>query len=299
MTKCSNCETEDTPMWRRCLDTKLGSFITLCNACGLYYKAKGDHRPRLLITKKVQMTKYEQLMSCLANEADDAEQKVVQFNDGELSDVRIISCFNCKCINTSLWRKDPQGNSMCNACGLYYKKNGVHRPVKEDGKDVYIEIDSNLIRYNRIKRRKRSVSRSETTSSNKSIKMEKSTSPELSVTLTQSPSSSSSSETQTTTTMTTTRTLPSLERLSPTSPTSLPQPQSSSFNNYTFMTTSSTLLVPNSYEIQPLPTPISPPSTSTTSTTSTTSHGMDDLKSPCLPPISALLNAIDSRALDV
>ncbi|KPV78542.1 uncharacterized protein RHOBADRAFT_9314, partial [Rhodotorula graminis WP1] len=38
-------------------------------------------------------------------------------------------CAACGTTSTPLWRRDPQGNSICNACGLYYKLHGQHRPV--------------------------------------------------------------------------------------------------------------------------------------------------------------------------
>lgn len=38
-------------------------------------------------------------------------------------------CSNCGTHNTPLWRKDPQGNSLCNACGLFLKLHGVMRPL--------------------------------------------------------------------------------------------------------------------------------------------------------------------------
>ncbi|CAN3354305.1 hypothetical protein DICA3_B02916 [Diutina catenulata] len=38
-------------------------------------------------------------------------------------------CHNCKTHTTPLWRKDPQGNTLCNACGLFLKLHGTTRPL--------------------------------------------------------------------------------------------------------------------------------------------------------------------------
>lgn len=40
-----------------------------------------------------------------------------------------IRCSNCGTGTTPLWRKDANGNSLCNACGLFLKLHGVMRPL--------------------------------------------------------------------------------------------------------------------------------------------------------------------------
>lgn len=40
-----------------------------------------------------------------------------------------IKCSNCSTTTTPLWRRDPQGQPLCNACGLFLKLHGVVRPL--------------------------------------------------------------------------------------------------------------------------------------------------------------------------
>ncbi|KAI9437758.1 hypothetical protein H4582DRAFT_1815298 [Lactarius indigo] len=50
----------------------------------------------------------------------------VKSEDGETAPT---ICTNCQTTNTPLWRRDPEGQPLCNACGLFYKLHGVVRPL--------------------------------------------------------------------------------------------------------------------------------------------------------------------------
>ncbi|KAJ6471910.1 hypothetical protein C8R45DRAFT_936574 [Mycena sanguinolenta] len=39
-----------------------------------------------------------------------------------------MSCVNCGTFDTPLWRRTPEGNPICNACGLYQKSRNMPRP---------------------------------------------------------------------------------------------------------------------------------------------------------------------------
>ncbi|WFC95250.1 GATA type transcriptional activator of nitrogen-regulated proteins [Malassezia brasiliensis] len=43
--------------------------------------------------------------------------------------IEALRCTNCQTTTTPLWRRDEDGNNICNACGLYYKLHGTHRPI--------------------------------------------------------------------------------------------------------------------------------------------------------------------------
>ncbi|KAI0695521.1 hypothetical protein BC835DRAFT_943552 [Cytidiella melzeri] len=51
-----------------------------------------------------------------------------QGKNGEECESSPTVCTNCSTTNTPLWRRDPDGQPLCNACGLFYKLHGVVRP---------------------------------------------------------------------------------------------------------------------------------------------------------------------------
>ncbi|KAK3839944.1 MAG: GATA zinc finger-domain-containing protein, partial [Linnemannia gamsii] len=100
---CFNCNVTQTPLWRRTPDRR----HSLCNACGLYYKQYGAHRPLNALLRP-------------------AEQKITP---PLMTAKQGIECANCSQTQTPLWRKNDAGEPICNACGLYAKLHKRARPV--------------------------------------------------------------------------------------------------------------------------------------------------------------------------
>jgi len=137
-TVCSNCGTTTTPLWRRAPNGE-----TICNACGLYLKARNTLRPVSL--KRLYAKKAESTNDCGSGNGaasgscpggghcngtggSSSCAGCPAYNQHQVNRQSLI-CANCQTTTTPLWRRDEANNTICNACGLYYKLHNVHRPV--------------------------------------------------------------------------------------------------------------------------------------------------------------------------
>lgn len=98
---CSHCKATSTPLWRR----HPGTQKQLCNACGLYLQQRGKLRPQQLI------------------DADADEPLDTPY------DPNAPECSHCHTRNTSVWRRNKDGEQLCNACGVYRRLRGKDRPL--------------------------------------------------------------------------------------------------------------------------------------------------------------------------
>ncbi|KAJ7667365.1 hypothetical protein B0H17DRAFT_950360, partial [Mycena rosella] len=54
-----------------------------------------------------------------------------------LNALSTAQCYNCHTTSTLLWRKDDEGKTVCNICGLYYKLHGSARPISMKSDEIH------------------------------------------------------------------------------------------------------------------------------------------------------------------
>ncbi|KAF9574216.1 hypothetical protein EC968_007140 [Mortierella alpina] len=162
---CFNCNVTQTPLWRRTPDRQ----HSLCNACGLYYKQYGAHRPLNVrhklpsVLPDVRLGSMPYARSTQGTRGSSPESSTSSDSESDSGRVAMglhslpdltklyseallrppahkttpplmtakqgIECVNCSQTQTPLWRKNEAGEPICNACGLYAKLHNRARPV--------------------------------------------------------------------------------------------------------------------------------------------------------------------------
>lgn len=162
---CFNCNVTQTPLWRRTPDRQ----HSLCNACGLYYKQYGAHRPLNVrhklpsVLPDVRLSSMPYARSTQGTRGSSPESSTSSDSDSDSGRAAVglhslpdltklyseallrppahkttpplmtakqgIECVNCSQTQTPLWRKNEAGEPICNACGLYAKLHNRARPV--------------------------------------------------------------------------------------------------------------------------------------------------------------------------
>lgn len=131
--ECYNCHVTKTPLWRRTPDRA----HSLCNACGLYYKQYGTHRPLHIRQKQASSACKKQQQQQAATTSSSTSpaahhpllRPLLSQPFPTTSPQDLPRCANCLQTSTPLWRKNDRGEPVCNACGLYSKMHHRDRPL--------------------------------------------------------------------------------------------------------------------------------------------------------------------------
>lgn len=106
---------------------------TECDGCPTYNNVKADTtwvppHNAAPADESMQASSAHAQASAPTSVSAAAPYKAFSANEKQ-SSIEPLRCTNCQTTTTPLWRRDEEGNNICNACGLYYKLHGTHRPI--------------------------------------------------------------------------------------------------------------------------------------------------------------------------
>ncbi|CAF2770420.1 unnamed protein product [Rotaria sp. Silwood2] len=153
--ECVNCGAVSTPLWRY---DATGHY--LCNNCYLCHRVDSPSGSLQRSTRHIEdddqlrssvidnsfslslPQSSTKVLSSLALGNSDRSCATIKTNDSNkpssatnnkqnVSNSRRsgLQCANCQTQTTTLWRRNNEGDPVCNACGLYYKLHHVARPM--------------------------------------------------------------------------------------------------------------------------------------------------------------------------
>ena len=118
--ECHNCHVTKTPLWRRTPDRA----HSLCNACGLYYKQYGSHRP-LHVRQKQQTSKQSSpVIPTTTSPVTPPTESVGTLLRPLMSNQQQQSCTGCH--QQNVWRNMETGEALCNNC-IFIKQDSLKR----------------------------------------------------------------------------------------------------------------------------------------------------------------------------
>lgn len=165
--ECHNCHVTKTPLWRRTPDRA----HSLCNACGLYYKQYGTHRP-LHVRQKQQTSKQSSptttptstspITSPIANLSPAcAVSDAASTNTTNAAAVEVAanllrplltnqpqqqSCTGCHQVN--VWKNNETGEALCNNCAFTKQDNSLKRRRESEDLVVVEERATKMVNTN-------------------------------------------------------------------------------------------------------------------------------------------------------
>uniref|UniRef100_A0A915BUB7 GATA-type domain-containing protein n=1 Tax=Parascaris univalens TaxID=6257 RepID=A0A915BUB7_PARUN len=99
-------------------------------------QARMVYSPRILAERSPPIVQAQQTSQQASHSSSGGKSRPQQKKNQSSSQRRQgLVCANCHGTNTTLWRRNAEGEPVCNACGLYFKLHNVHRPasMKKEG----------------------------------------------------------------------------------------------------------------------------------------------------------------------